>query len=307
MRRHSLALLLATAAVSSATAATPEVRATAKKLSEAHKDAIVWLSVLSKTSLSAEGDVPPQVQAALAGQSQENKSETTGTIVDASGLIVTALGGMDKSSLVDGQSVNTPMGTIKLKANSEVKEVKVITADGSELPADLVLKDEDLGLAFIKIRMDSEEAKGVELKAIDLADSAAGELLDDCIALGRLNEALNREPSLSTSEISGITTKPRTFYRVATDAVGCPVFLGNGKLLGLSVVRKPKSSTPLDANTELGTVILPASEVAKVAVQAKDAKPEPPKTEAEGEAKEEAKPDGEKPAEGAAPEEKPAQ
>jgi len=303
MRFHAHALALAAASlftIPAAPAGTPEVRATAKQLVDAHKEAIVWLSVLSKTTLSAEGDAPPQVQAALAGQSQENKSETTGTIVDASGLIVTALGGLDKSSLVDGQSVNTPMGTIKLKASSEVKEVKVITADGSELPADLVLKDEDLGLAFVRIRMDSDEAKGVELKAIDLADSTTGSLLDDCIALGRLDESLNRETSVSTSEISGITTKPRTFYRVVTDVVGCPVYLANGKLLGLSVIRKPRTSTPMDATTSVGTVILPAAEVAKVAAQAKEAQPVPPPA-ADEDAQEE------KAADEQAPDEKPAQ
>ena len=122
--------------------------------------------------MGTEGDVPAQLKASLAGQAKEEKNEVTGTVVDASGLIVTALGGLDKSSLLDGQSISTPVGEIKLKAESEIKEVKVITADGTEIPADLVLKDQDLGLAFIKVRTDSDEAKGVEFKAIDLADAA---------------------------------------------------------------------------------------------------------------------------------------
>lgn len=196
--------------------------------------------------------------------------------MDASGLIVTALGGLDKSSIVDGQTINTPMGEIKLKASSEIKEVKVITADGSEMPADLVMKDEDLGLAFIKVRKDSEEAKGVEFKAIDLNDSAKGELLEPCIALGRMDESLNRETSLFTTEISGITTRPRTFYRVNTESIGCPVFLATGKLLGVSVIRKPKGGAASDGQLKVSPVILPAADVAKVATQAKDAKPAAP-------------------------------
>ncbi len=89
--------LLALAATSGfATASTAELRDTGKKLSEAHKDSIVWLSVLSKTSMSADGEVPAQLKTALAGQDKEEKNEVTGTIVDASGLIVTALGGLDK-------------------------------------------------------------------------------------------------------------------------------------------------------------------------------------------------------------------
>src|SRR6478609_8363228 len=161
-----LTLLALAAATTLASASDAELRNTGKKLSAAHKDSIVWLSVLSKTSMGAEGDVPAQVKAALAGKDSEEKNEVNGTIVDASGLIVTALGGLDKSAMVDGQTVNTPMGTFKLKATTEIKEVKVITADGSEIPADLVMKDQDLGLAFIKIRSDSEEAKGAKFKAI---------------------------------------------------------------------------------------------------------------------------------------------
>jgi hypothetical protein len=271
MIRHLTLALAATTAF--ATASTAELRETGKKLSDSHKDAVVWLSVLSKTSMGAEGEVPAQIKAALAGQDKEEKSEVTGTVIDTSGLIVTALGGLDKSSMVDGQSVNTPMGEIKLKASSEIKEIKVITADGSEVPADLVMKDEDLGLAFVKIRSDSDEAKGVEFTAIDLADSAPGALLDECIALGRLDESLNREPSLLTSEISGMTVRPRMFYRVNTDAVGCPVFLANGKLLGISVLRQPKGGSAGSGQIQITPVILPAADVAKIAAQAKEAQP----------------------------------
>jgi Trypsin-like peptidase domain len=274
MLRHLTLALAATTAF--ATASTAELRDTAKKLSDSHKDAIVWLSVLAKTSMGAEGEVPAQIKAMLAGQDKEEKSEATGTVIDASGLIVTALGSIDKSSMVDGQTVNTAMGPIKLKASSEIKEIKVIMADGSEVPADLVMKDEDLGLAFVKVRSDSEEAKGVEFKAIDLADSAPGALLDECIALGRLDESLNREPSLLTSEISGMTVRPRMFYRVVTDAVGCPVFLANGKLLGVSVLRQPKGGAGRNGQIQVTPVILPAADVAKVAAQAKEAKPAAP-------------------------------
>jgi len=277
-RTITLALAATTALASASTA---DLRDTAKKLSAEHKDAVVWLSVLAKTSMTTEGDVPAQIKAALAAQEKEEKSEVTGTVIDAtSGMIVTALGGLDKSSVVDGQTVNTPMGAIKLKANSEIKEVKVITSDGSEIPADLVLKDADLGLAFIKIRMDSDEAKGIELQAISLADSAKGEVLDECIALGRLDESLNREASLVTTEISGITTRPRTFYRVNTDTIGCPVYLASGKLLGVSVLRNPKGNSSRTGQIQISPVILPAADIAKVAEQAKEAKPvEAPKEE----------------------------
>ncbi|WP_367870519.1 serine protease [Luteolibacter sp. Populi] len=272
IRNLTLALAATTALAS---ASSPELRETAKNLSSTRGEAVVWLSVLAKISMSVEGKN---------AQEKEDKSEATGTVVDASGLIVTALGGIDKSSMMDGQTVNMGQGPVKLKVTSEVKEVKVITADGSEVPADLVLKDEDLGLAFIKVRSDSEEAKGIEFKAVDLADSAKGELLDECISLGRTDEGLNREASLLTTEITSMTTKPRTFYRVPTDSVGCPIFLANGKLLGISVLRQAKGGAARGGQLQLTPVILPAADIAKIAAQAKEAKPveakkEEPKTE----------------------------
>jgi S1-C subfamily serine protease len=262
-------LLVAAAMATTAFAASGELRTSAQKLSESHKDAIVWLSVLAKTTVSVEGKQAPP-------QEKEDKSEITGTVVDESGLIVTALGGIDKAAMVNGQMVDTQMGRVKLNAVSEIKDLRVITSDGTEVPADLVMKDADLGLAFIKVRMDSDEAKGVKFSAIDLNDSAKGEILDDCIGLGRLDQSLNREPSVITSEITGITTRPRVFYRVVTDAIGCPVFLSSGKLLGISVVRQPKGGAGGPGGQfAMSPVILPAADVAKVAAQAKDAKPEP--------------------------------
>ncbi|HEX2747621.1 MAG TPA: serine protease [Verrucomicrobiales bacterium] len=283
------AALLATAAP--LFAASGELKTAAQKLSKDHGESIVWLTVISKTIMSVDGDAPAQLKAALASQDKESRSEATGTIVDATGLIVTSLPSIDKSAVMDGKTVNTPAGPIKLKASSEIKEVKVIMADGTEIPADLVLKDADLGLGFIKVRMDSPEAKGVTFNAINLADSSPGALVDDCIALGRLDQNLNREASVSTSEISGITTKPRTFYRlVNNDSSGCPVFLASGKLLGISVVRQP-SGTLEGGTISLAPVVLPAADVSKIAEQAKTA--QPIKTEAAPK-KDEEKKDGDK-------------
>lgn len=267
MIRILLSTLLATAA---AHAASGELRDSAVRISQTHRDAVVWISVVAKTSMSVDGDAPAQVKAQLAGQERESTVEATGTFIDEKGLLVTALARLDQSSMVDGKTVNTPAGPIRLKAESQIKEVKVIMPDGTEIPADLVLKDADLGLAFIQLRMGSDEAKGVKIHAVDLTQVSEGKLLDDCVALSRLDESFNREPSVITSEITGITTRPRTFYRVMTDSIGCPVFLTNGKLLGLTVVRKPSGEIS-DGKMSLSPVVLPAADLVRIAEQAKAA------------------------------------
>ena len=276
------ALLALAAVMATAHAAPADLRDAALKIHETHQNAVVWLSVIAKTSMSVDGDAPEQIKAQLAGQERETTNQTTATFISTDGLLVAALPQLDQSSVVDGRTVQTPMGPIKIKSESQIQEIQVIMPDGTEVPADLVLKDPDLGLAFIRVRMDSEEAEGIEIHAIDLANSAEGSMLADCIGIGRLDENFNRDPSVITTEITGITRRPRTFYRVMTDSVGCPIFLADGKLLGISIVRRPSGDSQ-GGNIQLSPAVLPAADVAKVAEQAKSAKPESAATpEADG-------------------------
>ena len=257
-------------ATGSLLAASGELQSSALKITASHQDAVVWLSVITKTTLGTDGDASAQIKAQLAGNDKEEKVEATGTIIDPSGLIVTALASIDKSSAIDGKTVNTGAGSVKLKASCEFKEIKVIMPDGTEIPADLVLKDNDLGIGIIRIRKDSKEAEGVTFTAVDVTASADGKLLDDCILLGRLGQIMNREPSVICSEISGITTKPRKFYRVLGDSVGCPIFLGDGKLLGITTLRAPAGDLSGGA-VAMSPFVLPAADVAKLVTQAKAA------------------------------------
>ena len=70
------------------------------------------------------------------------------------------------------------------------------------------------------------------------------------------------------------------------------MYLAIGKLLGVSVLRSPKSNSSRSGQISVSPVILPAADIAKVAEQAKEAKPvEAPKEEVKpAEEKAEAKP-----------------
>lgn len=250
-----------------------DIRESARQLAKEHSDSIVWLSVLTQTSMGAEGDVPAQIKAALASQDKEERDEVTATVIDSSGMLVTALGGLDKSSVVDGQRIQTPMGDIKVTAKSEIKEIKVIMPDGSEIPADLVLKDEDLGLAFVKVRSESDEAQGIEFQAVNLEESTPASLLDPCVSLTRMDDTFNRESGAMIGEIIGVTQRPRVFYRINSDAIGCPVFLENGKILGITVLKQKKGGTAVGGRIEIAPAVLPASDIAKIAAQAMEAEP----------------------------------
>jgi S1-C subfamily serine protease len=240
-----------------AIAASGPLKDKALALSAAHKESVVQLSATVEIEVTA-GENPTK--------KEEKKLETTGTVLNKDGLIVVPLSTLDVASAVDGRTVNTPNGPIKLSAKSSTKEMKIIMADGTEAPAKVVFKDTDLDLAFIR----PEKPEGLTFVPIDTANNAPLAMLDDVIVLGRLSKELNREPLIMTTEIMAMVTKPRTFGRIGAPCLGLPVFNAEGKFVGLGVNRfAPKSDALTGGGAPASNVVLPAADVLEVAAQAK--------------------------------------
>jgi S1-C subfamily serine protease len=243
-----------------------ETAAAAKKIFSDQQDSVVWLSAVAKISYNAEGakDSPVNIP------DRESKVESLGTIIDPSGMVVTALSNVDPARDISGREYRTSGGTVKIEATANLKEVKIIMPDGTEIPAELVMRDVDLDLAFIKPKPGSKESKGVVFKALDLKNSTAAEVTDDAITLSRTDEVLNRAASVTRGQIISVTKKPREFLRATGASVGCPTFSSDGKVIGITVNRsvRGRSSHP---------VLLPATDVLEIAEQARQAKPAPEK------------------------------
>jgi S1-C subfamily serine protease len=254
-------LLTAACLAPAARAATDETAA-AKKICDQYKDAVVWISAVAKISISASDSKTP-----LNIPDREQKAEGLGTIIDASGMLVTALSNIDPTKLVSGREVAGPGGSrITIEASAILKEVKIILADGTEIPADVVLKDADLDLAFLRPKADAKEAKGVTFPAISLKDNGTAGLADQVVSLARADEILNRQPQVSRGQIITVTKKPREFLRVNNATQGAPTFTMEGKLVGIGINRANK-------DRQVVTVVLPAADVLEIAEQAKTAKP----------------------------------
>lgn len=208
-------------------------------------------------------------------QSQEDKIEGLATCIDPSGTLVSSLSLIDKASAIDGKEVNTPMGKIKLSAKSEISDIKIVMPDGTEIPAEITLKDPDQDLAFIQIKADAPEAKDKKLSAIDLSNSVVPEILDDVLLVSRLDKTYNNESSALKCHIMGKTTKPRLRMRIPISAmpefIGVPVVSTEGPVVGLMVMGKGNAELTQGDNTPSPTVI-PASDILKVAKQLKDKK-----------------------------------
>jgi S1-C subfamily serine protease len=201
------------------------------------------------------------------GRSGESKQEITGTVVDPSGLTLLALSACDPAEMYRRVSS-------EYKVETEISDIKILLDDGTEWPAEIVLRDKDLDLAFIRPKTRPESP----MAAVDLNKSATAQVLDDIIALNRLNKAASRAYAASIEHIAAVIQKPRTFYipdaSMSSTALGSPAFLPDGKILGVFVMRAVSSADDGTRNyrQNITSIILPADDILKAARQAPEAK-----------------------------------
>jgi hypothetical protein len=219
---------------------------------------------------------------AAGGQSGEFNLEITGTVIDPSGLTVVALSSCDPYELRRRISPDS-------KIESEVSNVRILTEDG-DMPAEIVLRDRDLDLAFIRPKTKPTSP----MPAVDLSNAGTAQVLDEVVALNRLNRVASRAYSASVERITAVIQKPRTFYipdsTMTTTASGSPAFTTDGKVIGVFVIRAITGSSG-SRETPYTAIILPSEDILKGAKQAPEVKPdsekkEEPKAEPKADAKE---------------------
>lgn len=233
------------------------VPALARKVFERNRESIVKVTGVAQIRISAD-------RPGMNAPEKEEKVRADGTIVDDRGLVVLSLSGIDPSRLIDGRDVNTPSGPVKVGATATVKELEIILGDGTEIPATLVFKDEDLDLAFLRPKADSPEARGVPFAPIDLANEGTAEIADYTVSVARLEELFNNDPAMMPGQLTAVIERPRPFF-VATNVVrGCPMFTLDGKLLGIGIMRHRATGVGQGAAS---TALVPAAEIRKLVGQ----------------------------------------
>jgi S1-C subfamily serine protease len=229
----------------------------ARKLYEERQESIVWVSAVLKISMTTSGAMDSPINI----PDQERTVDLLGTIIDPSGLVVVSHSQLDPSRELSNRQINTRDGIVTLDATVTLKEIRVTMADGTEIPAEQVMKDQHLDLSFIRINTDSKEADGVRIQAIDLSDDDTVNVSDEVITLSRTSEVLSRVPSVAIGQVTSLVKRPRTFIGVTGDALGCPTFNVKGKLIGICVRRTMKDKGAAN-------VLLPAEDVLEIAEQA---------------------------------------
>ncbi len=233
-----------------------------------YQHTVVTVSIVLKSKISVGG---------MGGQSNEARQEVTGTVLDSSGLIVLALSATDPGQLMQtflagAEGGDGAEGDTKFKMETELSDVKVLLDDGTEVPAEVVLRDKDLDLAYIK----PKNKLAAPMEALDFSKAGRVEILDQIVALNRLGNAAGRAYAASLDRISAVVERPRLFYvpagGVASATLGSPAFSLDGKPLGIFVMRTMKSrggglgmfSFQPDSLT---AVIVPAQDILKGAKQ----------------------------------------
>src|ERR1043166_3820854 len=217
-------------ALTLAARADDEIAVKGREIFEKYQHATVTVQLVLKSKMSMPG---------FGGRSNESKQEATGTTIDPSGLTVLSLSATDPGSILSSMmgGDGDGSGEVKFKMENELTDAKILTHDGAELPAEVVLRDKELDLAFLR----PKQKPAAPVPAIDLAQAGEAHLLDQVITLNRLGKAAGRAYAASVERISAVVLKPRTFYAVGGDAtattLGSPAFTLGGPLLGAFVLR----------------------------------------------------------------------
>jgi hypothetical protein len=240
---------IATAGVSlGARAQSTDERAAARAVVGKYAGAMVAVRATVHIQGSVSGkDLPARDQTISAGAA----------VLDPSGLAVLSLSRLEPDeSLTRALTQLAP--TAKVDVSSELTGVQLRLPNGREVPAHVVLRDQDLDLAFVR----PEAPLPAPLAAID-APSAKPILFDLLVVLLHGVEPDGTGVAAGLAYVDSIVQKPRLYFsRAGTTSVGAPVFDKAGSFVGLVVLRKtgPRNTAPS---------ILPADDLREIAKQAK--------------------------------------
>jgi hypothetical protein len=241
-------------------------RASARDIAAKHGGAIVTVLGGIKTHMSIGGKEMPV---------PDSKIQSNAVVLDGSGLTVMPLSALDAadvaSSLLGSMAGE---GGPKMEMTSEPSDLRIRLGDGREIQAHVVLRDKDLGLAFLR----PMDALDKPVPAVDGLSAKPG-VMDAVVGLRRYGEMAGWQVAASLGYVQLIVDKPRLMYVVATDASA--VFDMTGNFIGLLVIKhaKPTSGT-LNPFAMLGggsagmeglgmmPVVLPADDIRAIARQA---------------------------------------
>jgi len=241
---------------------------TARAILDVNQQALVEIRAVVKLSMES-ADLP------LPNSNEAQHVMVSAVVIDPSGLAVASATLINPISAIPAISfeINGEKKSIAMKG--VLSDIKMVMADGTEIPAKLVLEDHDLDLAFF-MPMHGDTDKPAAFRCVTCSARAKPDLFDKIVVIDRLSETLNREATVGIHRINAIVEKPRTFF-VSADLqnISVPVFNLKKEFIGFAVTRIGQKSSDLSemisrmANAGGSIVILPVQDIMSTAQQIK--------------------------------------
>ncbi|MGH9312656.1 MAG: trypsin-like peptidase domain-containing protein [Vicinamibacterales bacterium] len=266
-RRSFFLLLVFGLSAGLSAAQSPDERAAARDIIKKWQYTVVNVRIVLKTRMAMGGREM---------QATEETVDAVATVIEPDGLAVMSLSTLNPAGMMSRIMGQAGGGEDKFQMTSEPTDLKIRLSDGREIPAKIVLRDEDLDLAFIRPTAKPD----TPFTSLALSDEGRPQPLDPVVTISRLGRVGGWVPAASLQSIQAIIERPRRMYVISASdglggGIGTPVFLLNGKLAGLLVLRSMSGNRPgmfsmMGGSEGLGLlpVILPAADVREVAKQA---------------------------------------
>lgn len=223
-------------------------------------DAVITVRITSRSGISYRGS----------GERGESVTESTGCVIHPGGLTVLALSTFDASKRM---SQSGSRGGDDMKYESEVADVTLILGDQTEVPAELVMRDADLDLAYVR----PLAAAAKPFTALSLTLTGKPAMLDQVVVLDRLGVIANRTTSARIARVTAVIEKPRwagVIEGSTASGPGAAVFTTDGGFAGMVALRSIRRDGSARGPTAM-SVIVPAADILTGEIQALEVKRKP--------------------------------
>ncbi|MEI6521064.1 MAG: trypsin-like peptidase domain-containing protein [bacterium] len=225
----------------------------AKAVAAKNGDAVVAVKISVKMRVSGDGQT----------SNEEQKNEIIGTVISPDGIILVPLSATDPTDIISRAMGDNEESNFKM--NVDVVELKVRTPEGLEIPGKVILRDQDMDLAFIKLNKKPDHP----MVYVDINKNSTVGLLDDVIVMGRTNPSIYRSLCVDCEKVEVMVKKPQPFYILthsgSASNLGSPIFDFSGKFVGIMVLRATTQLRGSKGNSGPHAIVRPAAVIAKSA------------------------------------------
>ncbi|MEK7413540.1 MAG: serine protease [Planctomycetota bacterium] len=192
-----------------------------RSVAERAGPAVIAVRVVSSVNLTIMGQ----------NRALDQETDAVGVVVDPSGLCVVMLNDLDPSAMFKAMLGGNPM----IKIDSQLKEASYRLADGSEVPAELAIKDAELGLAVLR-----PKTAGTTYPALAPQAGAKIQLGDRVTAVSRAPRFVTATVLVNEILVNGAVAGPQPYAIVSQGATTSAAICNNdGQLIGVLSSKSP--------------------------------------------------------------------